>query len=66
MLCAPSKHAVLMSSHSIVHPHPPMTRVLKAAKQSLEASGLKVVDWEPYKSLEILQLTVSEYFTRMR
>ena len=35
-----------------------MNRVLKSAKEKLQAAGIKVVDWEPYKSMEILQLIV--------
>ncbi|KAL2061684.1 hypothetical protein VTL71DRAFT_7061 [Oculimacula yallundae] len=46
----------------IVHPHPPMNRALKNAKTKLQASGIKVVDWEPYKSPEILQLIVTLFF----
>lgn len=52
----------LTSSLSIVHPHPPMTRALKNAKDSLQVAGVKVVDWEPYKSMEILQLIVSDRY----
>ncbi|RAL13671.1 putative glutamyl-tRNA(Gln) amidotransferase subunit A [Aspergillus homomorphus CBS 101889] len=33
----------------IAHPHPPVTRALRQAKSKLEAAGIKVVDWEPYK-----------------
>ncbi|EXJ81134.1 hypothetical protein A1O3_07422 [Capronia epimyces CBS 606.96] len=33
----------------IVHPHPPITRGLQYAKKKLEAAGIKVVDWEPFK-----------------
>lgn len=47
---------------SIVNPHPPMLRALKTAKQSLQAAGVKVIDWEPYKSLEILQLIITLFF----
>lgn len=36
-----------------------MNRVLKNAKEKLQAAGIKVIDWEPYKSMEILQLIVS-------
>ncbi|KAG4430759.1 hypothetical protein IFR05_013760 [Cadophora sp. M221] len=46
----------------IVYPHPPMTRALKNAKAKLQAGGIKVVDWEPFKSMEILQLIVTLFF----
>ena len=36
-----------------------MIRALKTAKESLQAAGIKVVDWEPYKSMEMLEIIVS-------
>ncbi|PYI24290.1 amidase [Aspergillus violaceofuscus CBS 115571] len=39
----------IMWDDGIVHPHPPVTRALRLAKSKLEAAGIKVVDWEPYK-----------------
>lgn len=36
-----------------------MNRAMTKAKQSLEKAGIKVVDWEPYKSLEMLEIIVS-------
>lgn len=33
----------------IVRPHPPITRGLQYAKEKLQAAGIKVVDWEPFK-----------------
>lgn len=52
----------IMWSDGIVHPHPPMNRVLKNAKEKLQAAGIKVIDWEPYKSMEILQLIITLFF----
>lgn len=37
-----------------------MTRALKKAKAKLQAGGIKVIDWEPFKSMEILQLIVGQ------
>ncbi|PYH47216.1 amidase [Aspergillus saccharolyticus JOP 1030-1] len=39
----------IMWDDGIAHPHPPVTRALKHARSKLEAAGVKVVDWEPYK-----------------
>ncbi|KAG9236176.1 amidase signature domain-containing protein [Amylocarpus encephaloides] len=39
----------IMWDDGIVKPHPPITRGLAYAKEKLEAAGVKVVDWEPYK-----------------
>lgn len=39
-----------------------MNRVLRGAKKSLEEAGVEVIDWEPYKSMEILELTVGGGF----
>ncbi|OJJ46392.1 hypothetical protein ASPZODRAFT_132487 [Penicilliopsis zonata CBS 506.65] len=39
----------IMWDDGCVRPHPPMTRGLKHAKARLEAAGIKVVDWEPYR-----------------
>lgn len=44
--------------HRIVKPDPPMKRALQVAKSKLEAAGIKVVDWEPYKSEEALEIIV--------
>jgi len=35
-----------------------MTRALKEAKEKLQKAGIKVIDWEPYKSMEILEIIV--------
>lgn len=37
------------SNTRVVRPHPPVTRALKHAKAKLQAAGIKVIDWEPYK-----------------
>ena len=34
---------------SVVRPHPPITRALQHAKSKLQAAGIKVIDWKPYK-----------------
>ncbi|KAJ5580029.1 uncharacterized protein N7459_006014 [Penicillium hispanicum] len=39
----------IMWDDGCVRPHPPITRALRLAKESLFAAGIKVVDWEPYK-----------------
>ncbi|KAB8231082.1 amidase signature domain-containing protein [Aspergillus alliaceus] len=39
----------IMWDDGLVRPHPPITRALEAAKSQLQAAGIKVVDWEPYK-----------------
>jgi hypothetical protein len=33
--------------------------MLDKAKTRLGAAGIQVVDWEPYKSMELLEMTVS-------
>ncbi|RDW87885.1 hypothetical protein BP5796_03579 [Coleophoma crateriformis] len=52
----------IMWTDGIVRPHPPMMRALKGAKESLEAAGVRVIDWEPYKSLEMLEIIVTLFF----
>lgn len=47
----------VMWDDGIVRPHPPVLRVLKTAVDKLRASGVKVVEWEPYdhqRGLDIL------------
>ena len=44
----------------IARPHPPIIRALQTAKDTLQAAGVKVVDWEPYKSMEMLEIIVSQ------
>lgn len=41
----------LMLRHAcrVVHPHPPITRGLQVAKEKLQAAGIEVIDWEPFK-----------------
>ncbi|KAF7591333.1 hypothetical protein BBP40_001657 [Aspergillus hancockii] len=39
----------IMWDDGVVRPHPPITAALKTAKVQLQAAGIKVVDWEPYK-----------------
>ncbi|KAJ5890792.1 amidase [Penicillium subrubescens] len=39
----------IMWDDGCVRPHPPITRALRMAKEKLQAAGIKVVDWEPYK-----------------
>lgn len=38
-----------MELYRIVHPHPPITRGLQFVKEKLQAAGIKVVDWEPFR-----------------
>jgi len=35
-----------------------MKRALKVANDKLKVAGIKVVDWEPYKSMEMLEIIV--------
>lgn len=42
-----------------VSPHPPITRALRMAKEKLQAAGVKVVDWEPYKHQRGWEIIVS-------
>ncbi|OGE47725.1 hypothetical protein PENARI_c038G07466, partial [Penicillium arizonense] len=37
----------IMWDDGIVHPHPPITRGLRYAKEKMQATGIKIVDWEP-------------------
>ncbi|CAG8272621.1 unnamed protein product [Penicillium salamii] len=48
---APTRNmtVAIMWDDGCVHPHPPITRALRFARDRLVAAGIKVVDWEPYK-----------------
>jgi hypothetical protein len=35
-----------------------MNRAMKKAKETLQVAGIKVVDWEPYKSMEMMEIIV--------
>ena len=43
---------------SIARPHPSVLRMLAKAKSRLSVAGIKVVEWEPYKSMELLEMIV--------
>ncbi|PLN74628.1 amidase signature domain-containing protein, partial [Aspergillus taichungensis] len=49
-------------NHSVVRPHPPITRALQHAKTKLQAAGIKVIDWEPYKHAHGWDIISSMYF----
>ncbi|THC99202.1 hypothetical protein EYZ11_001290 [Aspergillus tanneri] len=52
----------IMWDDGCVHPHPPVTRGLKHAKKLLQAAGIRVVDWEPYKHAHGWEIVSSLYF----
>ncbi|OJJ33190.1 hypothetical protein ASPWEDRAFT_115060 [Aspergillus wentii DTO 134E9] len=52
----------IMWDDGYVRPHPPITRGLKHAKQRLEAAGIKLVDWEPYKHEHGWEIISALYF----
>ncbi|KAL0959790.1 hypothetical protein HGRIS_011476 [Hohenbuehelia grisea] len=43
----------IMWDNGVVKPHPPLWRAMRMVKRALEAAGHKVIDWVPYKQLEI-------------
>ncbi|KAF9871119.1 fatty-acid amide hydrolase [Colletotrichum karsti] len=45
-----------------VRPHPPVTRALQHAVTKLKASGIKVVDFEPYNHKEGAEIITTLYF----
>ncbi|KAJ9197293.1 fatty-acid amide hydrolase [Paecilomyces variotii] len=52
----------IMWDDGIVHPHPPITRGLQFVKEKLEAAGIKVVDWEPFKHDHGWEIISTLYF----
>ncbi|PLB40536.1 fatty-acid amide hydrolase [Aspergillus candidus] len=52
----------IMWDDGVVHPHPPITRALQYAKSKLQAAGIKVLDWEPYKHAHGWDIISSMYF----
>lgn len=42
----------------VVHPHPPITRVLKETVAKLEAAGHEIVEWEPSLHKECIAIMV--------
>lgn len=57
----PSKEITvgIMWNDGLVEVHPPMRRALKTVESKLKAAGVRTVTWEPYKSMEILEIIVS-------
>ncbi|KAH8430289.1 uncharacterized protein LDX57_007957 [Aspergillus melleus] len=53
----------IMWDDGCVRPHPPVTRALKHAQEQLQAAGIKVVDWEPYKHAHGWNIVSSLYFS---
>jgi len=43
----------IMWDNDIVKPHPPVVRALRMVKDALETAGHKVIDWKPYKHMEL-------------
>ncbi|KAF8153288.1 general amidase [Crassisporium funariophilum] len=43
----------IMWDDEVILPHPPVIRGLEETKQALLAAGHKVIDWKPYKHMEI-------------
>lgn len=52
----------IMMSDGIVKPHPPILRALETAKSKLQAAGVKVVDWEPFKHDHAWDIVAALYF----
>ncbi|PWY69866.1 amidase [Aspergillus sclerotioniger CBS 115572] len=52
----------IMWDDGYVRPHPPVTRALKHAKAKLQAAGLNVIDWDPYKHEHGWDIISSMYF----
>ncbi|BAE65447.1 amidase signature domain-containing protein [Aspergillus flavus] len=52
----------IMWDDGTVRPHPPITRALQAARSKLQAAGIKVVDWEPYKHAHGWDIISKLYF----
>ncbi|PYH97438.1 amidase [Aspergillus ellipticus CBS 707.79] len=52
----------IMWDDGCVRPHPPVTRALKDAKSKLQAAGINVVDWEPYKHKHGWDIISAMYF----
>ncbi|KAH8646583.1 acetamidase [Tricladium varicosporioides] len=47
---------------NVVHPHPPITRVLKEAVMQLEAAGHEIVEWEPSLHKECIAI-MDQFYT---
>ncbi|KAL4803953.1 amidase signature domain-containing protein [Aspergillus unguis] len=52
----------IMWDDGCAHPHPPVTRALKHAKERLQAVGVRVVDWEPYNHEHGWNIVAALYF----
>ncbi|KNG83128.1 glutamyl-tRNA(gln) amidotransferase subunit A [Aspergillus nomiae NRRL 13137] len=52
----------IMWDDGTVRPHPPIIRALKAARSKLQAAGIKVVDWDPYKHAHGWDIISKLYF----
>ncbi|GLB01684.1 hypothetical protein AtubIFM57258_000094 [Aspergillus tubingensis] len=52
----------IMWDDGVVRPHPPITRALNHAKSKLQAAGIKVIDWEPYKHKHGWDIISAMYF----
>ncbi|PFH51152.1 hypothetical protein AMATHDRAFT_143192 [Amanita thiersii Skay4041] len=45
----------ILWNDGMVHPHPPIIRALEMVKNALLAKGHRVIDWEPFKHMEIYE-----------
>ncbi|EXJ88081.1 hypothetical protein A1O1_05009 [Capronia coronata CBS 617.96] len=52
----------VMWNDGIVNPQPPMQRALKTTVEKLIAAGVKVVDFEPYKTAEAMEIILTLFF----
>jgi len=46
----------VMWDNEVVKPHPPVIRALRLVKKALEAKGHKVINWKPYKHMELFHI----------
>ncbi|KAL4877316.1 amidase signature domain-containing protein [Aspergillus karnatakaensis] len=52
----------IMWDDGCVRPHPPVMRALKYAREKLQAAGVQLVDWKPYKHDHGWDIISSMYF----
>lgn len=52
----------MLYDDNVVHPHPPITRVLKETVAKLEAAGHEIVEWEPSMHKECIAIMVYNLF----
>ena len=52
--------------NGIAVPHPPIIRALEMTKSALLAAGHRVVDWVPYRHVELFETLVSNCYLSIR